>query len=283
VIPLLIEERLLGTLGVYATVPGRTFTTEDLQLLELLGQKAGIALENARLFEQVHAGREQVRAVSRRLVEVQESKGRELARELHDEIGQLLTGLKLSLEMSRRVPAHKRKARLREADALVDDLLARVRELSLDLRPTMLDDLGLLPALLWHTERYTAQTRVRVTLRHAGVEGRRFPLELETAIYRIVQEALTNVARHAGVREVTVKLWADQDTLGMQVEDQGKGFEPEAAMAAYASTGLTGMRERATLLGGQLTVESAPGTGTRVTAELPLGERIERRTQERGA
>jgi signal transduction histidine kinase len=158
---------------------------------------------------------------------------------------------------------------------MVNELMALVRDMSLDLRPAMLDDLGLLPTLLWHFDRYTTQTDVHVTFKHARLEGRRFRPEVETAAYRIVQEALTNVARHAGVSEVWVRLWADQETLGVQIEDRGTGFEPEAALTAGATTGLAGMRERAVLLGGQLTVESAPGAGTCVTAELPLGDLIQ--------
>jgi len=158
---------------------------------------------------------------------------------------------------------------------MVNELMALVRDLSLDLRPAMLDDLGLLPTLLWHFDRYTAQTDVGVTFKHIGLEGRRFAPEVETAAYRIVQEALTNVARHAGVSEVAVRLWADQETLGVQIEDRGTGFDPEAALAAGDTTGLAGMRERAVLLGGQLTVESASGAGTCVRAELPLGDPIE--------
>jgi signal transduction histidine kinase len=131
----------------------------------------------------------------------------------------------------------------------------------------MLDDLGLLPALLWLVERYTAQTGVRVSFER-GPLPERFDPAVETAAYRIVQEALTNVARHAGVREAVVRLWADADWLGLQVEDRGAGFDPRAV--AGPSAGLSGMRERAQLLGGHLEVESAPGQGTRVTAGLPL-------------
>jgi signal transduction histidine kinase len=135
----------------------------------------------------------------------------------------------------------------------------------------MLDDLGLLPALLWHFERYTAQTGVRVNLEHAGVE-QRFGPDVETAAYRIVQEALTNVARHAAVGEVTVRLWAHPERLNLQIEDQGAGFDPRAALAASASSGLVGMRERATLAGGWLVIEAAPGSGARLLAEFPLGD-----------
>jgi len=145
-----------------------------------------------------------------------------------------------------------------------------VREMSLNLRPAMLDDLGLLPTLLWHIERYSALTNIRVAFKHTQLEGR-FPPEVETAAYRLVQEALTNAARHADAREVTVRLWATADVLGVQVEDNGVGFDVQAALSAGESSGLSGMRERVALLAGHLNLESSPGAGTCLTAELPLG------------
>jgi len=122
--------------------------------------------------------------------------------------------------------------------------MERVRSLSLALRPTMLDDLGLLPALLWQFERYTAQTSIRVICEHRGLD-QRFPPDVETTAYRIAQEALTNVARHAGVVEVTVQLWADQEILAVQIIDHGRGFDPAITLAGGMSSGLSGMQERA--------------------------------------
>jgi signal transduction histidine kinase len=145
-----------------------------------------------------------------------------------------------------------------------------VRDLSLWLRPTMLDDLGLLPALVWQLRRYTEQTGIHVAFEHRGLERRFQPAEVETAAYRIVQEALTNVARHAGVGEAVVRIWLDRGRLCVQIEDRGVGFRPEAMPAEGGSSGLSGMKERAELLGGQLVVEAAPGHGARVTAELPV-------------
>jgi signal transduction histidine kinase len=157
---------------------------------------------------------------------------------------------------------------------VVNDLILRVSELSLDLRPAMLDNLGLLPSLLWHFERYTAQTRVQVDFKHTGLEGQRWQPAVETAVFRVVQEALTNVARHAQVNQVTVRIWLGHDLLNLQIEDQGAGFDPQAAQAA--TSGLAGMRERVTVLGGQLTIESAPGSGTCIMAEVPLGNQEDR-------
>jgi PAS domain S-box-containing protein len=281
IVPIIYKDKAIGTLGFSDCHARRVFSDSERMMAQALAYQAAIAIQNARLFEQVCAGRERLQTLSRRLVEAQETERRQVARELHDEIGQLLTGLKLTLEMSTRLPADAVRASLGEAQALVNELIERVDELSLNLRPAMLDDLGLLPALLWHFERYTVQTHVRVTLKYIGLEGRRLPSEVETAAYRIVQEALTNVARHAGVSEVTVRVWTGQDTLSVQIEDQGIGFDPEVALAAGTSTGLAGMRERAVLLGGKLTIESAPGAGTCLTAELPLTGRLERREEER--
>jgi signal transduction histidine kinase len=207
--------------------------------------------------------------ISMRLMEVQEAERRHLARELHDEIGQLLTGLRLLLTLNRDSAAGEIKTRLDEARTLVDDLLARVRRLSFDLRPADLDQLGLLPALLAFFERYTAQTGVLVTFRHQGVD-RRFSSQTETGAYRIVQEALTNAARHAGVASVNVRFWVDADKLNIQIEDRGSGFDPDVALKAPLSSGLIGMQERIMLLGGRMTIESSPGSGTTLSAELPL-------------
>ena len=233
--------------------------------------------DRKRADEQLKESNERFRDLSRRLLEVQEQERRHLARELHDEVGQVLTALQLTLSAMPRPAGDPLPANLAEAQALVKELTARVRSLSLRLRPTMLDDLGLLPALLWHVERFTAQTRVRVRLEHHGLGRRLFPPEVETAAYRIIQEALTNVARHARVPEAEVRVWLTAARLLVEVEDRGVGFTPEMTEGKEASSGLSGMRERACLLGGQLMLVSAPGSGTRLTAELPVQQVEERR------
>ena len=212
------------------------------------------------------------KSLTRQLLEVQETERRHIARELHDQLGQLLTALKLSLRISADHPSENFRADLERAEALVSDLTARVRDLSLDLRPSLLDDLGLLPALLWHFDRYAEQTRVQVAFSHLGIESRRFEPQVETAAYRIVQEALNNVARHAGVKDATVRVCCYGGRLRIQVADRGQGFDPADALADTRSRGLAGMRERTNLLGGELTVDSALGAGTRLTAELLLGK-----------
>ncbi len=210
-----------------------------------------------------------LRAMSLRLVDLQESERRFLARELHDEVGQWLTGLKLAVDQSLPLATGALRERLNDAVEMINALLGRMRHLSLQLRPQMLDDFGLLVALDWHFKQYTRQTNITVDFRHSPTPPR-LPAVLETAIFRIVQEALTNVARHAQVKTTDVRLWVNDQRVGVLVEDKGAGFDADAAMTARASAGLAGMRERAELLGGEFTLESKPGHGTRLTVELPL-------------
>ena len=211
---------------------------------------------------------DELRALSHRLVEIQEEERRAIGRELHDQTGQSLTALKLSLDRAVSSPAENGGSILGEAQAVLQELMAHVRDLSLDLWPSILDELGLLPALLWHFDRYSAQTQVRVNFEHAGLQRDLAP-HISTAAYRIVQEALTNVARHARVDEVRIRAWTDKNTLYVRIEDQGTGFDP-ATLGISRSSGLKGIRERGLLSGGKVTIESAPGAGTTVIAELPL-------------
>ncbi|HVT14779.1 MAG TPA: PAS domain S-box protein [Thermoanaerobaculia bacterium] len=205
----------------------------------------------------------ELRALSQRLLEVQEEERRHLARELHDEVGQRLTALKFGLASAADISAA-------EAAAQLDDLIRQVGDLSLDLRPPALDTLGLRAALQALFNRGVAETGVAVKFKHRKLD-QRFAPEVQTAAYRIVQEALTNVARHAGVREASVRARVDEGRLHIEVADRGAGFDPAAARGATA--GLTGMRERAILAGGRLEIESVPGAGTRILAELPAGGR----------
>ena len=210
-----------------------------------------------------------LKALSQRLVDVQEAERRYVARELHDEIGQMVTGLKLVLETSLHPSDTAGQAALDEAMALINDLMERVRRLSINLRPQMLDDLGLLIALDWLFKRYSKQTGIHVQFKHTPLPER-LPARLETAIFRIVQEALTNAARHARVKDLSVRLWTNAEQAGLQVRDTGAGFDGAAALKRGTSSGLSGMKERAELLGGEFILESTPGEGTCLTVELPL-------------
>jgi signal transduction histidine kinase len=215
-----------------------------------------------------------LQTLSRRLVQVQEEERRHLSRELHDEIGQLLTGLRFLLKPNGDMPNEVVVSRLEQARSIIDEILDKVRGLSADLRPAALDHLGLVPALITLFERYSAQTQMSVNFKHRGADGR-FASEVEMTAYRIVQEALTNVARHADVNQVTVRVWPTADRLNVQIDDRGRGFDPEAVLSFPQTGGLAGMQERVNLLEGKLTIESRPGAGTQITAELPCVRRPE--------
>lgn len=211
----------------------------------------------------------QLKHLSLRLLEIQEAERRSIAQELHDEIGQSLTSLQLSLEDIISSPAEHEREKMLAMQILVQEVLSRVRTVSLDLRPLMLDDFGLLPALLWYFDRYKVQTKVQVDFSHIGLQGR-FSPSIETVVYRIVQEALTNVARHSKVSQVKVCIMAGPDMLELYVEDNGIGFEYDEVKNNADAAGIKWMKERLALLCGHLKIDSVPGAGTRLMAGIPL-------------
>lgn len=209
------------------------------------------------------------RDLSRRLVEVQEQERRHIASELHDQIGQSLTGLKMMFGRILAGSGTDNRRILDETQQVLDELVERVRELSLNLRPSMLDDLGLAPSILWFIERYSLQTGIQVDFRHKGMD-QSLPIDVATAAYRIVQESLTNIARHANVNKAAVWLLFDGKTFTVHVHDEGVGFDPKATRTSRPSSGLVGMRERAVALGGKLKISSTRDNGTDIIAHLPV-------------
>ena len=273
-VPLKVGDQTLGALLVLGR---QSFAQSDAQLARLFCDQAAIVLDRARMIEGTRQTALQLQTLSRRLVVAQEAERRRIARELHDEIGQELTGLKLMLEMSVRATDAQIRYGLSDVIDLASKVLQQVREMSLSLRPSMLDDLGLLSALTALFERYTHHTNVQVIFSHDGMDKRRrFATEIEIVAYRITQEALTNVARHAGVDQIQVTVCVTDSTLMTQIMDGGKGFDLDSALAQGGSSGLSGMRERALSVGGHLSIESSPGRGTSIAAELPLALPAER-------
>ena len=267
------DARPYGVLGANASHP-RRFSPDDIYFLRAVANVLADAIGHAKVEDELQAARDRERRLRQRLerhsrlvVEAQERERRRIARELHDEIGQILTGLKLTLEGHDALSPDAVANRLARARQLSVELLRRVHDLSLDLRPAILDDLGLQPALSWLAERYREQTGVHVALVCSGLELR-LRSEVETAAYRIVQEALTNVARHAGVDHATVRCALDGGRLRVVVVDQGRGFDVDAVPVGQSS-GLVGMEERARSTAGRIWVESTAGVGTTVVAELP--------------
>lgn len=224
---------------------------------------------NRSLETQVLARTAELRELSNRLLKIQEDERRAIARELHDQVGQMLTGLKFQLEAAARVAGPAAQDKLTEALATSTDLLRHVRELTQHYRPRILDDLGIQPALEWHATQFYRQTDIAVSL-DLTLPAERLPGEVETVVFRFVQEALTNVARHSGATKAEVTVTTNGPHLIIEVTDRGKGFDAEAAAARSESIGLAGLRERVQLAGGRFEIFSKAGQGTRVQAEIPL-------------
>lgn len=275
--------RIIRQLG---TSPVILLTFENITVRRSHERKLERMLEetrhlNATLEERVRArtaelaqANDQLRSLSRRVVDAQESERRHLARELHDEIGQQLTGLNMLLHMQENGQLEEREAALRDAQRVVGELLNRVRHLSLDLRPTALDDLGLLMALRSHVQNFSKRTAVPVHLMTEEYQEEILSPQVRTVAFRIVQEALTNVARHAKATHAAITLRTDETHLSVSVADDGKGFNVSKEQSSGGS-GLKGMLERVVLAGGQLSIESAPGRGTTVATRLPLRAELE--------
>jgi len=255
-VPLRAREATIGVLIAHDKL-GRSprFGSGDLRLAEQFALRASIAVDLSRRV---------ARDSLRRVVAGQEIERRRLARELHDETGQALTSILLGLRHVEEANAGIDVADLRE---LVVGTLQDVRRLAVQLRPKALDDFGLIPALERLVQTFAEASGIRVEL-EANVGDQRLPTEVETTLYRLVQEALTNVVKHAGANEVSILVFRRDDMLTAVLEDNGSGFDPDAVRSD--SLGLDGMRERVALHDGRLTVESAPGAGTTLRVEVPV-------------
>lgn len=239
------------------------------------GTKIAIAqdiTERKRAAEQLEEANRQLRVLSRQLFHLQEEERRHLARELHDEIGQILTAAKINLKIIAPDVPPKIVGRLEDSVQLLDRLLVQVRQLSLDLRPPLLDELGLVPTLRWLVDQQAQRAGLRVTFT-ANVNGLELDSTVQTACFRVAQEALTNAIRHAEAKNVYVQLRQKRNRLWLSVRDNGAGFDPAVIRKKAthpANLGLVSMKERALLVGGGFEVRSAPHKGTTIRAWFPL-------------
>ncbi len=283
-VPLIFHNELTGSLNLLASTRD-AFTTEHIEIAREVANQLAIAIEHARLYQQVRAGRQRLQTLSRRLIEAQETERRHIARELHDEIGQALTAVKINLQAIQRLPDPSTlTAYLQESIEIVERALQQVRNLSLDLRPSLLDDLGLIAALRWYIDRQAQRAGFTARLTADPIETR-LPADIETTCFRVAQQALTNIVRHAQARHVDVELRHSDAVLELIIRDDGVGFDVQAALdnaVKGASLGLLGMQERVLLIGGQIEIRSAPGQGTEIQARLPLTSKpLERRRRRR--
>ena len=204
----------------------------------------------------------------RRVVEAQELERARLARELHDETGQALTSILLGLKpLEQAAPSPEAATAIESLRELVVSTLQNVRRLAVELRPTALDDFGLVPAVERLADTFREQSGLTVDL-EARLGDSRLPAEAETTLYRVIQEALTNIVKHAGATGVSILLQRRSHAVHLVVEDDGAGFDP--AVPREGALGLAGMRERVALAGGKLQIESTPGGGTTLVAEVPV-------------
>ena len=265
--PLRAENQVIGFLNLFAEEPG-FFTMEMQNRLVAFASHAAVAIQNAWLFEQVRASSDRLQSLSHRLVEIQENERLYIARELHDEAGQMLTSLMLDLHVLETQVYQPELIlnKITEMEVTLNAVSENLHSVAMALRPASLDHLGLVPALRQHVELFGEKYGLRASFR-SGKFKERLPASMETEIYRIVQEALTNVARHAHATRVDVILTVRDNKLIVIVEDDGEGFNPEKAPDS-GHLGLFGMRERAEMIGGKLVIESAPGKGTTLIVEV---------------
>ena len=259
-VPLVVRGRAIGLLIAHDRLEhGPAFADDDLRLAETLAARAAIAVD---LSERVS------RDAVRRVVEAQELERRRLARELHDETGQALASILLGLKpLERAADTPELRAEVASVRELVVSTLQDVRALAVELRPATLDDFGLVPAVERLAGTVREQSQLRIDL-EAQLGDERLPTEVETALYRVVQEALTNIVKHASARHVSVLLGRRDGFVVAVIEDDGSGFDP--LRTREDARGLSGMRERMALVGGRLLVESASGAGTTLVAEVPV-------------
>ncbi|HEX7974445.1 MAG TPA: ATP-binding protein, partial [Anaerolineales bacterium] len=254
--------------GVAAEAGG--FPKEEILLLESYANLAAVAIQNAWLFDQVRLGNDQLHALSHRLIEIQEEERMHLSRELHDESGQILAALMVRLGLLERdvESPEQRRAHIAELRRIATEILNNLHQLAIKLRPASLDHLGLITALKQYAEEYSRQYQVEVQFDAPEIETTRLPAEVETALFRILQESLTNIALHAQASRVDILLNRRNSCLVMVIEDNGIGFNPNVP-ANENRLGLFGMRERVEMLNGNLLIESSPGRGTTISVEVP--------------
>lgn len=263
------DGEVLWVLGTMALIPG-----PDGKPRHVITIIEDITVQR-RVREELQASREELRALSQKLLGSQEAERTRLARELHDQIGQALSAVKMSLEGLVRPAGQERRshASIEDSMAVVERAIEQVRTLSFDLRPSMLDDLGLAAAAAAYCKRQMKLAGVELELDIGPLTGPP-PKDVEVACFRILQEAVTNVIRHAGARRLKLQLGGDERELMLTVEDDGRGFDPERLREAGPGhhLGILGMRERAELVGGTVHVDSAPGRGTFVQAHFIFDE-----------
>lgn len=271
IVPLRTSEGAIGTLNV-SSYAARLFSDRDRRVLMRLGQHASVAIQNARLFDAVRSHRHLLRQLYSQQFATLEGERKRIAHELHDELGPTLSATLINLQIVQRLGAAEAglTSKVAETERLLTGMVEKVRELSYGLRPPMLEHLGLAESLRWMIETHFGAGKPAVQYGNSGDDGALDP-ELALAIYRIAQEALTNVVRHAGAGHAEVHLHITSSALTLRVADDGCGFDPYRQVRERRSgLGLAGMRERVEQLGGRIEIRSAASRGCQLTVSCPI-------------
>jgi signal transduction histidine kinase len=270
-VPLISKLKVFGILYV-ASSAINPFTTEHLNLLHAVGHQMGITIENVRLWEELKYKEELRGHLLVETISAQETERKRIARELHDQAGQLLTSLMVGLKMLEEDSPENIQHKILDMRQLAAQTLDEVHSLALELRPSSLDDLGLVAALEQYTYEYTDKFGVKADFQTIGFDGRRLSPEVEITLYRIIQEALTNIVKHAEAEQVSILLEIRGTSIVAIVEDNGKGLNIQqlSQSPTKKNLGIYGMYERAALIEGKLTIESEPSSGTTIFVEVPM-------------
>jgi signal transduction histidine kinase len=281
-VPLRAKEKVLGVLNVASRVP-RHFTTSDMHLLYAIGDQLGIAIEHARLYERLRKARERLRKLARQNLVAEEDERRRIARELHDETSQSLSGIALQLQALIEMSAISGKqapefvAGLKKVQSLTVQVHNEVSRLISNLHPALLDTLGLVPAVRQYAETRLQSLEINVSVETKGNEMR-FPPDVEATFFRFIQGAIGNIAQHSKAKNATIVLEYKLDEFSITISDDGQGFNVAEITDVEESgrgRGLFSMRERVGFLGGTSGIESEIGKGTTVWARIPVGQEIE--------
>lgn len=270
-VPLVSKSKVFGLLHVASSVT-KSFTADNLNLLNAIGHQMGVAVENAKLWEELKQKEELRGQLLEAIISAQETERKRIARELHDQTGQSLTSLMVGLKTLEKDSPKNIRHRITDMRQLTAQTLDGVHNLALELRPSSLDDLGLVVALEQYTREYTEKFGVQADFQATDFDGRRLSPEVEITLYRIIQEALTNVVKHAEAERASILLEIRGASIVTIVEDNGKGFNIKqlSRSPTQRNLGLYGMYERAALINGTLTIESEPGRGTTLFVEVPM-------------
>ncbi|MEJ5203212.1 MAG: sensor histidine kinase, partial [Anaerolineales bacterium] len=272
-VPLCVKGRAIGLFSIDKSIPG-FFTRKHGEMAMALAAHAALALDNARMFEQIREAQDQLRGLSTRIMEAQEQERRSIAAELHDHSGQALLGLRAELQVLKRSLAdhHEILPKIEALDEIIMEISHDLRQLAHNLHPPLLAALGLIPALEQHVEEFSRRFNVPVMLEVDKTDDDiRLPQAIELVCYRVVQEALTNLAKYAQANTARISLVITPCHVRLSVIDDGVGFSRHSqGRKRQKGFGLVGMRERVMAVGGELQVWSQAGRGTRLEVEIPL-------------